>query len=114
LIRSQVSEGTSLAGGAETAVAEFYSNKGYFPGSNGSAGIAADTSITGKYVSQVLVGTKGTITATFSKTSPQEANAKIDTDTLVLSPITSENGDIHWSCTQSTVAPEYLPSTCRS
>ena len=31
LIRSQVSEGSVLADGVKTAVAEFYTNKGYFP-----------------------------------------------------------------------------------
>lgn len=119
LIRSQVSEGTTLAGGAEAAIAEFYSNKGYFPSTNGSAGIATDKSISGKYVVQLDVGsgkvaTPGVINALFSKASPQQANEKIDGKYLVLSPVTSSNGDIHWSCTQSDVAQAYLPSSCRN
>ena len=114
LIRSQVSEGMTLAGGAETGVAEFYSNYGTFPASNLSAGVATtDTSISGKYVSQVVVSAGGHITATFSDAAPQAANTKINGSTLVLSPIASGNGDVHWSCTQSTVSPQYLPSTCR-
>ena len=37
LIRAQVSEGTSLAGAAQTGIAEFESNLGRFPANNGSA-----------------------------------------------------------------------------
>ena len=54
LIRSQVSEGATLADGAETAVAEFYSNYGPFPEQQPSAGIPQTaTSITGKYVTPI-------------------------------------------------------------
>lgn len=114
LIRSQVTEGTTLAGGAETGVAEYYSNYGTWPGSNISAGIAQTaTSISGKYVSQLVVSANGQITATFSSASPQEANKKINGSTLVLSPIASGNGDVHWSCTKSTVDKQYLPASCR-
>ncbi|MGH8232722.1 MAG: pilin [Rhodanobacteraceae bacterium] len=117
LIRSQVSEGTSLAGGAETAVAEFYSTNNRFPTNNTSAGIASAASISGKYVKTVGISGNGVITSTFSSSTPQNANTKISTsgsDTLVLSPLTSSNGDIHWSCTKSTVNPQYLPTSCRS
>ena len=115
LIRAQVSEGATLADGAQTAVAEFYSNYGRFPGSNASAGMATAASITGKYISQLdintgAVGGDGIIDAKFNGTT---ANTKIQGKDLVFSPITSANGDIHWSCTKSTVDPQYLPSSCR-
>src|SRR6201991_436803 len=58
-IRSQVSEGLSLADGAKTAVAEYYTNKGTYPGTNGSAGLAAAASIGGNYVAQVGLATGG-------------------------------------------------------
>ena len=112
IIRAQVSEGAVLTDGAKTAVAEFYSNKGTLPGSNGSAGIAAAASINGSYVSKVLVGTTGKITATFSNASPQKANKTINGDTFVLSPITSA-GTTSWSCNGGTVPQKYLPSSCR-
>ena len=41
VIRSQVSEGSSLADGMKTAVAEFYNNTGRFPVDNASAGLAS-------------------------------------------------------------------------
>src|ERR1044072_2197188 len=45
VIRSQVSEGSALADGTKTAVAEFYQNKGYFPIDNASAGLSTPTGI---------------------------------------------------------------------
>src|SRR5690242_15279748 len=40
IIRTQVAEGMNLADGAQTAGSEFYNNKGRFPTSNASAGLA--------------------------------------------------------------------------
>lgn len=109
LIRTQVSEGAVLTDGAKTAVAEFYSNSGKFPSNNASAGLATDTSISGKYVSKVDVASTGLITATFNG---PKANTAIQNQTFVLSPSTS-GGSIAWSCTGSSVDPKYLPSSCR-
>jgi len=109
LIRSQVSEGSVLADGAKTPLAEFYSNKGYFPQSNASAGLAVNTSISGKYVNDVNIGTTtGRIIATFG----MQSNKAISGENFVLSAITSA-GSIAWTCTKSTVDPKYLPSSCR-
>lgn len=117
-IRSQVSEGSVLSDGAKTAVAEFYTNKGSFPSNNTSAGLATNTSITGKYVSQVDVGaTAGVIKATYSSASPRVANAKIDGKILAFSAVAgSFAGSIVWHCgntTYTTVQPKYLPTSCR-
>jgi type IV pilus assembly protein PilA len=113
LIRSQVSEGAVLTDGAKTAESEFYSNRGYFPKSNASAGLASSGSISGKYVDNVAISTDGNglITATFGN----QANTKITasgSNTFVLSPITS-GGSISWSCKPSKVDQKYLPSSCR-
>ena len=108
LIRSQVSEGAVLADGAKTAVAEFYSNKGTWPGSNGSAGLASAASINGKYVSSVNVAA-GKITATYGV----EANSKITGKVLIFSPADT-GGSVTWNCkTGATVDPKYLPTACR-
>lgn len=109
LIRAQVSEGAVLTDGAKTADAEFYSNTGHFPTTNQSAGLATSTSISGKYVSSVLASSSGLITATFGG----QANTKISGSAFILSAITS-NGSFAWSCTESTVAQEYLPTSCRA
>jgi type IV pilus assembly protein PilA len=112
-IRSQVSEGLSLADGAKTAVAEFYSNRGDFPTTNASAGLATSTSITGNYVSEVDAA-NGTIIVSFSKTAPQKANQKIDGAELLVSPITNA-GSVSWVCkaNNAALAAKYLPSSCR-
>ena len=114
VIRSQVSEGLSLADGAKTAIAEFEQNTGRFPGSNASAGLSSAKSITGTYVSQVDVGTtQGQIQVTFSDSAPQKANAAINNGILVLSAKTS-TGSVKFTCKAgSGIASKYLPSSCR-
>jgi type IV pilus assembly protein PilA len=113
LIRTQVTEGTSLADGAQTGVAEYYSNYGSWPTNNKAAGIASTpSSISGKYVESITV-TNGKIVALFNSTT---ANKAIQGGKLGLSPIASSNGDVHWTCTSSagtTIDTKYLPSSCR-
>jgi type IV pilus assembly protein PilA len=117
LIRSQVSEGAVLADGAQTAVAEFYSNKGIFPTGNGGAGVAAAASIQGKYVSQVTVANgTGIVQSKFSNVAPQVGNLALNNLILGFSPVTSA-GSLAWHCAAgnsgTTVLPKYLPSSCR-
>jgi type IV pilus assembly protein PilA len=109
LIRTQVTEGMSLAGGAKAAVWDFVSNTGRFPKSNESAGLATSTSITGDYVSSVDLAPTGKITVAFKA---PKANTSIKNSTLVLSAIT-QAGSINWTCNSGTVADKYLPGTCR-
>ena len=103
-IRSQVSEGLSLAGGVKTAIAEYYTNKGTFPSANASAGLAAAASITGNYVTKV----DGVITITYGNA----ANSQIATKTVVVSAVAT-GGSISWVCKAGTVLAKYLPSSCR-
>jgi len=111
VIRSQVSEGSVLADGAKTAVAEYFSNTGAAPSTNASAGLASDTSIIGKFVDDVSVAS-GKITATFSSSSPFRANNKINGTTLTFSP-TFTGGSTKWTCS-SAIPEKYLPVICRS
>ena len=126
LVRTQVSEGFALASGSKVAVAEFYSNKGTWPGDNDEAGQATSTDIVGKYVSAVAIaGTNGGII--FAHLG-NEVNEKVAGGVIRLSP-TFEGGSYNWSC--QSVAPsaasltagatlgdnaipnKYLPSACR-
>ena len=115
LVRTQVSEGMSLADGSKTAIAEFAANTGYFPKTNLSAGVAKETSITGSYVSKVTVagggaaGTPGTITVTYGG---PKSNAAIKTSTLVLTATTAA-GSVKFSCLGGTLAQKYRPTSCR-
>ena len=110
-IRTQASEGTTLASGAKTAVAEFYNNTGRLPtaaNNNASVGMSASTSILGKYVTGVVVGANGLVTATYGA----DANAKITGTTVLLSPTTNA-GSVEWKCKRGTIDNKYLPSSCR-
>jgi type IV pilus assembly protein PilA len=112
VIRSQVSEGSSLGDGMKTALAEFYNNKGRFPPNNSSAGLAIAASIVGNYVSGANVGTAlGQIQTTFESSAPQEANAKLDGDILIFSAITHA-GSIEWNCKSTTIAQKWCGSSC--
>lgn len=125
LIRSQVSEGLTMAAAAKAGVAEYYANKGSWPASNVNAGMGAPSSIEGKYVNNIKVE-KGGITITYGN----DANkAKLDTKKVGLMPGPSANGDVVWACGKSSLptgisAPsgavattdldgKYLPSSCR-
>ena len=112
--RSQMTEAMTLASGAKTSVAEFYSNKGRFPASNASAGLAG--TISGKYVTTVVVGTTGTITSTMKATDVAAGLASLQ---LVLSPSTSA-GSVTWKCYAASGGTaitgdklKYYPSSCR-
>jgi type IV pilus assembly protein PilA len=125
-IRAQVTEGLNLASPAKASVAEVYANKGAFPADNTEAGIGLNTDITGKYVTSVTVA-KGVITVLYGK----QANTKLGTKTLILTPGTSTNGDVAWVCGDHTspagidftlsatpaagsVDQKYLPQVCRT
>ena len=110
VVRSQVSEGSVLADGAKTAVAEFYSNKGYLPPTNTSAGLAAAISISGNYVTN-LNAAGGIITATYGN----QANTLITGSVLVFSASTN-SGSTAWHCNTAlnTVPQKYLPTACRA
>lgn len=109
-IRSQISEGVTLADGARAAVWDFVSTHGTFPANNQSAGLVSSTSITGKYVTQVDVA-GGLVTATFGN----NANTAITNKALSLSPtMPSSAGSIVWKCSSTNISGRYLPTICRS
>lgn len=109
-IRTQVSEGASLADGAKTAVGEFLNNHGRFGATNQSMGLAAPTSIVGKYVTQ-LDAAGGVIDVTFGGL---EANTDIVGQHLIFSPVTHA-GSVEWVCNRSNALQEkYVPSVCRN
>ena len=117
LIRSQVSEASSLADGAKTAVAEYYNNFSDFSGTQASYGLAQPASISGKYVASVDVagafkgGQPGQIVVKFRGTSP--ANVNIWNQTLTFSPI-DRGGSLEWTCNPAAgLNIKYVPTTCR-
>jgi len=131
-IRSQVTEGLSLADGWKTGISEFYAQNGTFPTGCSAAGNAAGGlmvcagNTTGKYVQTVAIGAAaGQIQITYGL----QANAKINNLTLDISPGLSANNDIVWVCGKagnpaglatnppadnSTVPVQYLPAACHA
>jgi type IV pilus assembly protein PilA len=113
VIRSQVSEGMSLADGVKTAFAEYTGNYGQFPTTNTGAGLAIAADIQGNYVTSVDVATTaGMITITYGGTKP--ANAKITASTIIFSSYSQGSGSTAFSCTKGTVPTNYRPSSCRA
>ena len=113
-IRSQITEGLTLAGGWKTAIGEFYTQHGTFPSCSSSTGsttcVAAAGLTTGKYVSNVGIVTGG-IQITYSNTGPYLANKAINGLFLSLTPYLSANNDIVWVCgTAATVSSASLPT----
>ena len=125
LIRSQVSEGLTMAAAAKAGVSEYYANKGDWPSSNSAAGMGDASDIQGKYVQSIEV-IDGGITIKYGN----EINAKLMSETVGLTPGNSVNGDVIWKCGtaqppsgwsgtttatagSTSVAGKYLPSSCR-
>jgi type IV pilus assembly protein PilA len=110
VIRSQVSEGSSLADGAKTAVTEFYNNYGRFASQQASMGLPLATSVTGKYVTSVT-STGGKIDALYGK----EAHANITGKHLVFSAVANA-GSMEWNCktASTTIDNKYRPTVCRN
>jgi type IV pilus assembly protein PilA len=111
-VRAKVTEGLSLASGAKTSVAEYYSSEGELPTSNGVAGMAQPQSINGNSVSRVEVLGTGTIQITFSG----PAGSALDGALLDLVPTTDpDGGPLTWNCGggATDLAAKYRPSSCR-
>ena len=130
-IRSQVTEGLSLASGLETAMLDFYNSSGTWPTgvSGGGAALSYAGAITGQYVSGITT-TGGGITVTYSSASPYKANSNLNGKTLGINAGTTAAGDIVWLCgTTNTSTPptgttavgaavtnvttKYLPKNCQ-
>jgi len=114
VIRSQVSEGSSLADGIKTAVGEFVNNRGRFPPTNRSAGLALMGSISGEYVGAVNAP-NGLITAYYNGKKANKAIGGASPKTLQFSALTHA-GSIEWHCKSSTgnmLKQKWCPSSCR-
>jgi type IV pilus assembly protein PilA len=131
-IRSQVSEGLTLAGAAKAAIAETFSQTGAAPADRAAAGMSAlATDTSGKYVTQVEID-NGRIDITYGN----EANAAIVGGILTITPYESGDLSVAWRCGSApvpagtallgtdgniniavyaapTVLARYLPAACR-
>ena len=123
-IRSQVTEGLTLADGWKTAIAEYYANTGNWPTVSNLTGTCNSV---GKYESSVTVTTGGVVQVTYGN----QANLKLSGLILNIVPYTNSNNDVLWQCgtnsapssasiasgaasTGTTVSAQYLPTSCHS
>ncbi|HFB4264603.1 TPA: pilin, partial [Neisseria gonorrhoeae] len=88
-------EAILLAEGQKSAVTEYYLNHGTWPEDNTSAGVAASSTIKGKYVQSVTV-TNGVVTA---QMKPSGVNKEIQGKKLSLWA-RREDGSVKWFCGQ--------------
>ena len=108
-IRSQVSEGISLASSAKAAATEYYQNQGVFAPDNNTAGLAAAATIRGDYVTQVNLIPGGDIQITYGNKVHPAVNGGV----LSLSP-TDNFGSISWTCSgDAIILDRYMPAICR-
>jgi len=127
-IRAQVTEGLSLAGGIQVAVADFYSQNGSWPASGvttSAAGLGFTAVPVGKYATVDLADASGGILIQYNQ-AQTNATLKL-TPNLALNAALSANKDVLWICggaatptgatkagTQATtVLNKYLPGTCK-
>ncbi|HFC5703583.1 TPA: pilin [Neisseria gonorrhoeae] len=120
-------EAILLAEGQKSAVTEYYLNHGTWPEDNTSAGVAASSTIKGKYVQSVTVE-KGVVTA---QMKPSGVNKEIKGKRLSLWA-KRQDGSVKWFCGQpvtrtakdnddvkadgtadTKIDTKHLPSTCR-
>ena len=124
IVRSQVTEGLTMASSVKTAVAEFRADRGTWPATEATLGM---TSPTGKYVSGITV-VNGQIRIAFGGT---DVNTAINGQTLFLTPGVTPSSDVVWRCgnrviaasaswaaaisgNDGTLTGKYRPSNCRA
>jgi type IV pilus assembly protein PilA len=130
-IRSQVTEGLSLADGWKTSISEYYAQNGSFPSTSNATGgagaIAVSGASVGKYVSGIVVQGTGDIVVTYSGS---QVNAKLSGGMLGLQPGLDGNNDVIWVCgtasipsnvsvtttggQSTTISAAYLPNSCHA
>ncbi len=111
IARSQVSEGVQLAAGGKTPFAEFYSDKGRWPGD--TASLMGNTD--GKYTRSVEItvgagSTAPTLTLTATFRGAGSANKAIAGQTINMN---TSNGGADWTCTVGTLNQKYAPGACK-
>ena len=110
-VRAKVSEMVLAASSGRTSLSEVFSTNSSFPAS-GTDYVANNSS---KYVASVLYTqtspTVGVITVTGSgNIGPADANGK----TITLTGTgNASTGTVDWVCKPLTMAPKYLPSSCK-
>lgn len=109
MIRSQVSEGISLASSAKAAATEYFQDRGSFAPDNVSAGLPPAGEIRGDYVTQITVVAGGDIQISYGN----RAHPYIAGGILTLTP-TNNQGSVSWACNgDARITDRFVPDACR-
>ena len=129
-IRSQVTEGATLADGVKVAMEDYYAQHGSWPtsltASDAALGLNFTGAMTGQYVSAVATPGNGEVVVTFGN----RANAKIAAFNFAVYAALDGNGDTVWICGKqalptgattvggtaalTTITTKYMPRNCQS
>ena len=105
IIRSKVTELATAADACKVSVSEYYQTMALtFPPNMSASGCSNQVT---KYVTGLVVGAAGLITV-----SANAGNVGV-AGNFVLTPSSTANGQLDWSCTASTIVQKYRPANCR-
>ncbi|MDE1894484.1 MAG: pilin [Pseudomonadota bacterium] len=127
IIRAQTAEAFSLASFVKPKIVEYYRQFGHFPADNRATGVPSAGSIIGHYVGAVSVD-GGVVNVRFRD---KDINSALQGRVLSLRPLLvqgSPQSPMAWACgdagapsgmlpvgtNRTTLAPMFLPSSCRS
>ena len=99
--KAHVIEGLNLAGGAKTAIWDYWSANGEFPSTNASAGIV--TAVTGNSVDNLEISLN-TIKITY--------NEKVENNQTIILKAINSSGSLIWDCKTGTLSEKYRPVNC--
>jgi type IV pilus assembly protein PilA len=112
IARAQVSEAVQLLGGGKTPMAEYYADRGIWPG----GALSVMGNVSGKYVKSVIITSgaglsQSTLVLQATMKPAGSVSKLIGNSTLQL---TTTNGGKTWSCTTGgTILAKYRPGACK-
>lgn len=107
-VRARASEAFAISAGARLAVDDYYRSKGRLPQSGDEAGYPRNTAPVSEYMLAADIREKGVVSVKLSKSDYWPEGGEIS-----FTP--AADGDakaLRWNC-RSTLAPKFLPATCR-
>ena len=116
ITKSQFSESQTVADGLKTPIVEYYNQTGSCP-ANGTGGIVAATSYSGKYVlSATTGGTAPTCTISVKFKATGSVSKPLGGETVIFTG-KDNGGTFSWICdlnNASTIATKYKPQVCNN
>lgn len=109
VVKSQISEGMSLAYRVRAAFDVYLEEHGEIPTNNKDADLPPAGEINGKYVTQIRID-GGEIIVVYGKAVDERVAGK----TLVFVPDVSNHQDVSWTCTSPDIPGKWLLEDCQN